>query len=557
MQRRQNYLLAFIIVLTLIAIFIDLPTSTVEAFSESTGIPLDRARNTVANLLVWQSSEAENRNIEIRRGLDLQGGLQVLLQADMPGGEIPGPENMQAARTIIENRINGLGVSEPLIQLQGEDKIVVELPGIEDPDQAIETFGETGRLEIVGTGSTFVPPRGSSAAYENQGAFVETSYPNLVADFTATPVPTATITPTATISPTATLPATVTPTLANTPTVEATATLTPTATITTTETVTTTAGAAAGPSPTPTPYGDREWPTVITGDMLASAQVTFDSVTNEPAVSFTLKSEGSDRFFEYTSDHVREFLSIVLDGEVISSATIREPIRDQGQISGNFTREEAQSLVIQLKYGALPVPLRVVNNVTVGPTLGQDSVDRSLQAGIIGLAVVMIFMLVYYRLPGLLADLALLIYTLVTLAVFQLIPVVLTLAGIAGFVLSIGMAVDANILIFERLKEELRFGRALRSAIDAGWRRAWPSIRDSNFSTLITCVILFWFGNQFGATIVKGFALTLAIGVLISMFTAIVVTRTFLHIVLETVGIRHLGWILPDAPEAAGAEATL
>jgi preprotein translocase subunit SecD len=288
--------------------------------------------------------------------------------------------------------------------------------------------------------------------------------------------------------------------------------------------------------------------------MLASASVVFDQVTNEPAVGFTLKPEGARRFGDYTREHVGQVLSIVLDGKVISTATIREAITDQGQISGNFTREEAQSLVIQLKYGALPVPLKVVNNVTVGPTLGQESVDRSLLAGIIGLGVVMIFMLTYYRLPGLLADLALLIYTAVVLSIFKLLPVVLTLAGIAGFVLSIGMAVDANILIFERLKEELRFGRTVRSAIDAGWRRAWPSIRDSNFSTLITCAILFWFGNQFGATIVKGFALTLAIGVLVSMFTAIVVTRTFLHVVLETVGIRHLGWILPDATKPAEAE---
>jgi preprotein translocase subunit SecD len=324
--------------------------------------------------------------------------------------------------------------------------------------------------------------------------------------------------------------------------------------VTATQAVTGTAASAATPVPTAQPATERVWPTVITGDMLASAQVIFARVTNEPAVGFTLKPEGAKRFGEYTANHIGEYLSIVLDGEVISSATIRSAISDQGQITGNFTRERAQSLVIQLKYGALPVPLKVVNNVTVGPTLGKDSVDRSLVAGIIGLVVVMIFMLVYYRLPGLLADLALLVYAATVLAIFKLLPVVLTLAGIAGFVLSVGMAVDANILIFERLKEELRFGRTLRSAIDAGWERAWPSIRDSNFSTLITCTVLFWFGNQFGATIVKGVALTLALGVLVSMFTAIVVTRTFLHVVLETVGIRHLGWILPDAPKSAEAE---
>lgn len=529
MQRQQNLLLIFIVILTVVTVYIDLP------IDHPTGL---------SKLLVWQSPDPTGRSITVHEGLDLQGGLQVLLQANLPGGEIPTADQMQAARTIIENRINGLGVSEPLIQLQGADKIVVELPGIKDPDQAIKTFGETGRLEIIGTGSTFLPPREG----DQPGTMVKTSYPVLVADFTPTPVSSPTITPTATT------PATATSTLTASPTVAATETISPSVTVTATKEITGAAAAPVTPVPTAGPTSEQVWPTVITGDMLASAQVIFDQVTNEPAVGFTLKPEGAKRFGDYTSKHIGDYLSIVLDGEVISSATIRSAITDQGQITGNFTRERAQSLVIQLKYGALPVPLKVVNNVTVGPTLGKDSVDRSLIAGIIGLSVVMIFMLVYYRLPGLLADLALMVYTAVVLAVFKLLPVTLTLAGIAGFVLSVGMAVDANILIFERLKEELRFGRTLRSAIDAGWLRAWPSIRDSNFSTLITCAILFWFGNQFGATIVKGFALTLALGVLISMFTAIVVTRTFLHAVLETVGIRHLGWILPDAPRQQPAE---
>ncbi len=193
-------------------------------------------------------------------------------------------------------------------------------------------------------------------------------------------------------------------------------------------------------------------------------------------------------------------------------------------------------LAVQLRYGSLPIPLKVVESSTVGPTLGEDSLRKSAIAGVIGLAVVMIFMAVYYRLPGVLADLALLIYATVTLALFKLIPVTLTLPGVAGFVLSIGVAVDANVLIFERMKEELRAGRTLYQAIDTGFSRAWPSIRDSNLSTLITCAILFWFGSTFGASIVKGFSLTLALGVLVSLFTAITVTRTFLHVVLD--GIR-------------------
>jgi preprotein translocase subunit SecD len=212
-------------------------------------------------------------------------------------------------------------------------------------------------------------------------------------------------------------------------------------------------------------------------------------------------------------------------------------------IEGNFTADTANALALQLKYGSLPIPLKVITSETVGPTLGQDSLRKSLVAGLIGMTVVILFMGLYYRLPGIVADLALLCYALIAYALFRFIPVTLTLPGIAGFVLSVGVAVDANVLIFERTKEELRGGRSLRQAIDLGWSRAWPSIRDSNFSTLITCGILFWFGNTFGASIVKGFALTLAIGVGVSMFTAIVVTRTFLHTVLDNINFTlHHRW---------------
>jgi preprotein translocase subunit SecD len=215
----------------------------------------------------------------------------------------------------------------------------------------------------------------------------------------------------------------------------------------------------------------------------------------------------------------------------------------EGQISGDFTIEEANQLAIQLRYGSLPIPLKVIENKLVGPTLGQDSLRKSTIAGLIGLIGVMAFMALYYRLPGVLADLALLIYATLTFALFKVIPVTLTLPGIAGFVLSIGVAVDANVLIFERMKEELREGQGLRQAIDLGFSRAWPSIRDSNLSTLITCAILFWFGNTFGASIVKGFSLTLALGVLVSLFTAITVTRTFLHLMLDNIRLtEHPRW---------------
>jgi preprotein translocase subunit SecD len=246
--------------------------------------------------------------------------------------------------------------------------------------------------------------------------------------------------------------------------------------------------------------------------------------------------EGSGAFGEHTSNSVGSYLAIVLDGHVISSPVIRDAITSgSGTISGSFTSESANKLALQLRYGALPVPLAVVNSRTVGPTLGQDSVRLSMVAGAIGFATVAVFMLLYYRLPGLVAVLALVMYAAITFSLFKLIPVTLTLPGIAGFVLSVGVAVDANILIFERMKEELRAGRQIVSALDEGFRRAWPSIRDSNISTIITCAILFWFGNTFGASIVKGFALTLSIGVLVSLFTAILATRTLLHTFLDRI----------------------
>ncbi len=221
-----------------------------------------------------------------------------------------------------------------------------------------------------------------------------------------------------------------------------------------------------------------------------------------------------------------------MDKQIISCPSIQTAIPDgSGRITGRFPLEEARSIAIQLKYGALPVPLKVVESRTVGPTLGQDSIQKSVQAGTIGLAVVLLFMLTYYRLPGALADLALILYALLNFACYKLIPVTLTLPAIAGFLLSIGMAVDANILVFERMKEELRRGQDLTRAAEAGFSRAWSSIRDSNLSSLITCVILYWFGSNFGASIVKGFAITLALGMLINLFTAITVTRTFVRFV--------------------------
>jgi len=456
-----------------------------------------------------------DREIKVHRGLDLQGGMQVVLEADMPAGQQADADAMSAAKSIVENRVNSLGVAEPLVQLAGSDRIVVELPGISDPELAIDTLRETGLLEFIDAGNIFLPP----------GTEVKTSFRES-GEFgieTPTPVPTAT----------------------NTPLATATATLTSTPAITPATVISPTVAAEAEATPTPTPQ-PRIFRTVITGRHLEAAQVGQDEY-GRPEINFKLTDEGSAIFAEHTRANVGSYLAIVLDGVVISSPRIETAITEgSGRITGKFSLAEARSLVIQLRYGSLPVPLKVIQNRTVGPTLGQDSVAKSTQAGTIGVIIVLLFMLVYYRLHGAVADIALLIYGLITFALFKLIPVTLTLPGVAGFLFSVGTAVDANILIFERIKEELRQGKRFASAIQAGFGRAWTSIRDSNLSTLITCVILYWFGSNFGASMVKGFAVTLFLGVFVSMFTAITVTRTVIRLLyaIGGEGLRDSRWLI-------------
>ncbi len=425
-----------------------------------------------------------DRPLDFHLGLDLRGGVQALLEADMPCDQVD-PEAMRTARIIVEKRVNALGVSEAVVQLAENCRIVVEIPGETDPERALSTIRKTGVLEFVALGKEYLPP----------GTVVQT-------DLGGGPAPEATPTP------------------------EATAQATP--------------AAEAQASPTPPP---KVYHTVMTGADLKTVSVVTNQV-GEYQIAFTLTDEGAKAFAEFTSQHVGEYLGIALDKTIISAPVVREPITDgRGVISGNFTYESANDLAIQLRYGSLPIPLKVAESRTIGPTLGEDSMRKSLRAGVIGLTVVALFMALYYRLPGLVADIALLTYTLLSLALFKWIPVTLTLPGIAGFVLSIGMAVDANILIFERMKEELRAGHPLIHAIDLGWRRAWPSIRDANISTLITTAILYWFGNAYGASLVKGFALTLALGVLVSLFTAITVTRTYLHTLLDRIKFaEHPKW---------------
>jgi len=269
----------------------------------------------------------------------------------------------------------------------------------------------------------------------------------------------------------------------------------------------------------------------LDGSHLRQAEVQFDQSTGEPQVSLQFDSEGTKLFSEITARNLQKPVAISLDNEIISAPTVQSAIDDgQAVISGKFTIDEAKKLSIELNAGALPVPISLVEQRTIGPTLGSESVQKSLVAGLIGIFFVALFMIIYYKVPGLLATFALIIYTLVILALFKIIPITLTLAGIAGFILSIGMAVDANILIFERTKEELMAKKSIGASLDDGFRRAWPSIRDSNFSSLITCLILYY--GTSGS--VRGFAVTLAVGIIISMFTAITISRTFLKLLVGT-----------------------
>jgi preprotein translocase subunit SecD len=420
------------------------------------------------------------RDVHTRLGLDLQGGTQVLLKAQDPTVT---RDVMQTAQQVVDRRVNGLGLSETLVQLSGNDRIIIELPGVTNPEQVSETLRGTGKLEFIANpdGTGFDAQQAPA-----EGSIVRTS---------GSPNPR----PRATDSPTSTA--------ALSDTVEA---------------------AVTGPI----------YKSITDGKDLDTTQIQprfGNSQTpgqNQFAVSFAFNNESAGSLETFTSQNVGKLMCIVLDNTINSCATIQSAlIGGSGEISTS-TRAEAERLFTQLKYGALPVPLQVESSRTVSATLGQDSVSASVLAGAVGLIIVALFMILYYRLPGVLATLALLIYTLLSFAMYRLIPVTLTLAGIAGFILSIGLAVDANVLIFARLKEELRHGKSLRAAVEAAFVEAWPAIRDSNASTLITCVILFVFGNSFGVSIIKGFALTLGLGIILSMFTAIIVTRTFLRLIV-------------------------
>jgi len=492
MKQRQFLRLIFIIILTSAAVWVVLPNNP--------GIHL-------GNL---------DCDIEVVFGLDLQGGLRVILQADLPEAVVISSENINNARNIIKNRLNGLDIADPPVQVLGSSQILVELPNISDHDQVIATIKEIGLLEFIEIDS-------SDLVYLQEDVSIITDFGRIG------PEPTQ---------------ETVTPIASDTPESEPSPTITPTTVEDASEAEHTPTIEAPPDDVEISPTTDQKvFHTVMSNDHVDSAGSSQDRDGNT-FISFLLTEEGTQIFGNYTSAHVGDILGVILDKRLISAPRISQAITEGNAIIPVLlSLEQANNLAAQIQFGPLPVPFMVVESKAIGPVLGEDSLQKSTIAGLIGLAFIMIFMVLFYRLPGVLASLILLVYATITLAMFKLIPVTLTLPGVAGFGLSIGIAVDAYVLIFERLKEELRNGRRMNQVIDLGFSLAWPSIRDSNILTLIICAILFWFGNTFEASIVRGFSVTLGLGVLVNLFTAITVIRAFLHLILDNINvIEHPRW---------------
>lgn len=427
MKTRKTLL--FIIVITVMAIFIDLPKN----FHIAPAINLN-----LGPLVI-------KKDLNTKYGLDLSGGTHLLLEADMKDIASADRKNaFDSAKAVIERRVNLYGLTEPLVQQAkvGEsNRIIVELPGVTDVNQAIELIGKTAQLDFREEGTVSAKLDSTDSAILSVLSMKKSG---------------------------------------------------------------------------------------LTGKNLKRAQVSFNPQSGKPEVALEFDTQGAKLFETITGRNVGKPLGIFLDDQILSfpppvvQSTISGGL---AVISGQFSTSYAKQLVIALNAGALPVPIKIIEQKNIGATLGQESIQKSMTAGGIGLLIVGLFMIFNYGILGLIAVLALMIYALLAFAIFRLVPVTLTLAGIAGFILSIGMAVDANILIFERMKEELRWGKDKVTALMLGFNRAFPSIRDSNVSSLITCSILYWFGSG----VVRGFAITLAIGILVSLFTAVTVTRTFLR----------------------------
>lgn len=441
---KARYLIWLIVLLTAGAVFIELPAKLPRIKFQIGNIKVNQ---TLARPVIdWNIFGGRFfRDLEIKEGLDLAGGTHLTLEADM--SQIKNSDRndaLQSLQGIIERRVNLYGVSEPLVQtakVGNSYRVIVELAGVTDLNQAMDLVGKTAELTFRET------------VEGTQSANVSSDSAQL--------------------------------------------------------------------------YGPFQGLTDLTGKDVAKATPAFDPNTSSPIIQLNFTSEGARKWEEITRRNLNKQLAIVLDNQILLAPTVQAIITDgRTVISGSFTTDQTKQISTLLNSGALPAPVKVIEESTVGATLGQDSINKSVLAGAVGLLIVGLFMIANYGVLGVFADLALVIYSLLVLALFKLIPVTLTLAGIAGFILSIGMAVDANILIFERMREEIRWGRNKAAAIELGFARAFPSIRDSNANTLIICAILYWFG----VGSVRGFALTLAIGVIISLFTAITVTRTFLRL---------------------------
>jgi protein-export membrane protein SecD len=398
---------------------------------------------------VYSTQSHTGSRFAFKLGLDLNGGTHLVYKADtsrVSGSDVSGA--MTALRDVIERRVNLFGVSEPLVQVEqsgvfgqgGEERLIVELPGVTDITKAIEMIGKTPLLDF-------------RLVRDEVKDFTKEQLAAKTAD-------------------------------------------------------------------------EIFLPTGLTGRYVKKSELIFDQTTGEPKVLLHLNSDGANLFSKITKDNIGKILAIFLDGAPISTPVVRQEITDgNAEISGNFKIDEAKKLVRDLNYGALPVPVNLISTQTIGASLGGEATKAGFRAGIFAFIIVAGFLILWYRLPGLLAAMALLVYVALNLAIFKLIPVTLTAAGIAGFILSIGMAVDANVLIFERMKEELRRGRTLEDAMKEGFARAWLSIRDSNLSSIISAIILYSFAST---SVIKGFALVFFIGVVTSMFTAITATRTLL-----------------------------
>ncbi|HLF72631.1 MAG TPA: protein translocase subunit SecD [Dehalococcoidia bacterium] len=497
-QRQTQILLAIVFLLTVFSVCVVWPSDPDRYLPDAVPWPKAACAGPICIGKGIDLFGAERR--EMRLGLDLKGGTRLVLEADLSQQpDVNLDEALNTAVDVVERRVNAFGVAESITERVGANRISVQLPGI-SAEEAIAKIGKTAQLQFM------------ELARDPSGNVILTQP-----------------------GPNGQLTASFADAIQNQALLEI---------------------AKWVPVAATDDNGVRR---ELTGAYLDRSKLAVQpNVAGLPVLNFGMNSEGAKLLGQATArlSNPSQPMAFFLDNEPIRGTDgqiiaplVRSQITDQGSISG-LTLGDSQTLATLLRTGAFPVPLVVVQQDEVDATLGDEAVVETVEAGLIAILIVMTFMVLYYRLPGALAALALFVYVSLTLAVYKLLPVTITSAGMAAFVLSVGMAVDANILIFERMKEELRLGRSLVGAIDAGFSRAWTSIRDSNAATVIICIILYWFGDQFGASLVKGFALTLFFGVLVSMFSAIVVTKTFLHALIGTPVMRHLWLFGSDVEEA-------